>query len=242
MWSKSLRREAGKSRLLALCLLSAGQLINPAAAQSTEDELRPELGIYIQQGPLIRVELVDSFTGTESTHDWRGDFAFYVEAALKPVFRQELRDQPDVFQNKYLVFRAGYRYQTSLTNATSASENRGILELTPRYMLPWKLVISDRNRGEFRFIQGQPFSERYRNRLRLERDVQYGWFNCTPYVYDEIFYDTRYGGWTRNQYALGVQFPVGPHVILEPYYLRQNSSHSTPAHINAVGFKLNLYL
>jgi hypothetical protein len=226
---------------LLLCLLSVDLWIIPAAAQSTV-EFRPELGIYIQQGPMIRVELVDSFSGTQSTQDWDGDFAFYVETALKPVFRQELRERPDVYRDKYLVLRAGYRYETSLTNGHSAPENRGIVELTSRYMLPWQLVISDRNRGEFRFIQGQPFSTRYRNRLRLERDIQYGWLNCTPYVYDEIFYDTRYDRWTRNQYALGVQFPVGPYVVLEPYYLRQNSSRSNPAHIDAFGFKLNLYL
>ena len=156
---------------LLLCLLSFDLWIIPAAAQST-DEFRPELGIYIQQGPMIRVELVDSFSGTQSTHDWDGDFAFYVETALKPVFRQELRERPDVYRDKYLVLRAGYRYETSLTNGHSAPENRGIVELTSRYMLPWQLVISDRNRGEFRFIQGQPFSTRYRNRLRLERDIQ----------------------------------------------------------------------
>ncbi len=226
---------------LALCLLAAGQWIIPAAAQSS-GEFRPELGLYIQQGPLIRFDLVDSFSGTQSTHDWQGDFALYIETALKPVFRQELRERPDVYRDKYLALRAGYRYQTSLTNTNSPSENRGILELTSRYMLPWQLVISDRNRGEFRFIQGQPFSTRYRNRLRLERDVQYGWLNCTPYVYDEIFYDTRYDRWTTNRYAIGAEFPIGPHVILEPYYLRQNASHTTPAHINAFGFKLNLYL
>jgi uncharacterized protein DUF2490 len=226
---------------ILLCLFSVDLWIIPGAAQST-DEFRPELGIYIQQGSMIRIDLVDSFSGTQSTHDWDGDFAFYVETALKPVFRQELRERPDVYRDKYLVLRAGYRYETSLTNGRSAPENRGILELTSRYMLPWQLVISDRNRGEFRFIQSQPFSTRYRNRLRLERDVQYGWLNCTPYLYEEIFYDTRYDGWTRNQYALGVEFPVGPHVVLEPYYLRQNSSRSSPPHIDAFGFKLNLYL
>lgn len=229
-------------RKLALCLLSVGQWIIPAAAQNTGAELRPELGIYIQQGPLVRVELVDSFSDNQSTQDWQGDFGFYVETALKPVFRQELRQRADVYRDKYLVFRAGYRYLTSLTNGNFAPENRGILELTSRYKLPWQLVISDRNRGEFRFIQGRPFSTRYRNRLRLERDVQFGWFNCTPYVYDEVFYDTRYDRWTPNRYAAGAQFPVGAHVILEPYYQRQNGSHSTPAHINTFGFKLNLYL
>jgi Protein of unknown function (DUF2490) len=221
-----------------LCLLAAAQVIIPVAAQSTGEEVRPELGFYIQQGPLVRFELVDFFRGPQ---DWKGDFAFYIAIALRPIFRQELRDQPDVFRNKYLVFRAGYRYQTSLTNATSSSENRGILELTPRHYLPWQLVISDRNRGEFRFIQGQPFSTRYRNRLRLERDVHYHGLNCTPYVYDEIFFDTRYNQLTPNQFALGAEFPVRLHVVLEPYYLRQNGSHSTPTHINAVGFKLNLF-
>jgi len=41
---------------------------------------------------------------------------------------------------------------------------------------------------------------------------------------------------------LGVEFPVGPHVVLEPYYLRQNSSRSNPPHINVFGFKFNVYL
>jgi hypothetical protein len=226
---------------LVLCLLFVGQWIVPAAAQST-GEFRPELGIYVQQGPVTRIELVDSFSANESTHDWHGNFAVYVQTALKPVFRRELRNEPDVFRNKYLTLRAGYRYQTSLTGGHSGFENRGIVELNSRYMLPWQLVISDRNRGDFRFIKGQPFSTLYRNRLRLERDIRHGWLNCTPYVYDEIFYDTRYDRWTPNRYASGVQFPAGPHVVLEPYYLRQNGSHSNPPHINAFGFKLNLYL
>jgi hypothetical protein len=226
---------------LVLSFLSVGPCIIPAAAQST-GEFRPELGIYIQQGPVIRIEFVNSFSGVLSSRDWEGDFAFYVETALRPVFRRELRERPDMFRNKYLALRAGYLYGTSLTSGNSAHENRAILELTSRYILPWRLVISDRNRGEFRFIQGQPFSTRYRNRLRLERDVQFGWLNCTPYVYDEIFYDTRYDRWSPNRYALGVEFPVGPHVVLEPYYLRQNSSRSNPPHINVFGFKFNVYL
>jgi hypothetical protein len=226
---------------LVICFLSVGHWIIPAAAQST-DEIRPELGIYIQQGPVLRVELIDSFRANQSTHDWNGDFAVYVQIALKPVFHRELRKDPDVFRNKYLTLRAGYRYQTSLTSGRGGSENRGILELTSRYRLPWQLVISDRNRADFRSIKGQPFSMLYRNRLRLERDVRHGWLNCTPYVYDEIFYDTRYDRWTPNRYVLGAEFPVGQHVVLEPYYLRQDSSRSNPPHINAFGFKLNLYL
>jgi hypothetical protein len=102
-------------------------------------------------------------------------------------------------------------------------------------------VVSDRNRGEFRFVKGQAFSARYRNRLWLERDLKFGSFVCTPYVYDEIFYDIRYDQWTPNRYAVGVQLPVGKHVVLEPYYLRQQANRSDPPYANVFGFKVNVY-
>jgi hypothetical protein len=82
---------------------------------------------------------------------------------------------------------------------------------------------------------------RYRNRLHLERDVKHGRFVCTPYVYDEIFYDTRSGSWTPNEYALGVQLPAGRHMVFDAYYMRQNGSHSNPPHRNIFGLKWNLY-
>lgn len=228
------------SRIM-LPLLSVGPWIIPAACQSTGSELRPELGFYVQQGQLIRIEFVDSASGNQATSQWQGRFDFYIQAALKPVFRRELRDHPDVYRNKYLTMRAGYRYVKGLTNGDSTSENRGILEVTSRYLLPWQLAISDRHRGEFRFIKGQGFSNRYRNRLRLERDIQSHWLGFTPYIYDEIFYDTRYGQWTPNRYGMGIQFPAGSHVVLEPYYFRQNGSHSNPPHLNVFAFTWSLY-
>ncbi len=222
--------------------LAASAWVVDAADQNTKNELWPELGIYAQQSPMFRLEFVDFARDDLSNHEWNGDFAIYVEAALKPVFRRELREQPDVFRNKYLTFRAGYRYRTSLTGNNTASENRGIIEVNSRYRLPWQLVIADRNRGDFRFVKGEAFSTRYRNRLWLERDIKHGWLECTAYVYDEIFYDARYDRWAApNQYAAGVKFPVGPHVVLEPYYLRQNHRPSNPPNLNAFGFKFNLY-
>jgi hypothetical protein len=95
---------------------------------------------------------------------------------------------------------------------------------TNKKMFDSVLVVSDRNRGEFRFIKGQAFSTRYRNKLQLERDIKYGAYVFTPYAYDEVFYDTRYGQWTPNRYAFGVQLPIGAHVVLQPYYLRQDGN------------------
>jgi Protein of unknown function (DUF2490) len=226
---------------LVLCLVPVCAWSIPAAGQGASGEFWPEVGIYIQQGPAIRIEFVDSASSNPVTHDWLGNFTFYVETALKPVFRRQLIDRADVYRNRYLTFRGGYRYRTSLTPGGSVSENRGIVDVTSRYLLPWHLVVSDRNRGEFRFVKGQTFSTRYRNRLQVERDFKFGSFVCTPFVYDEIFYDSRYDQWTPNRYAFGVQLPVGPHVVLEPYYLRQDGNRSNPPHVNVFGFMFNLY-
>ena len=228
-------------RALILCCLSAGAWPINAAGQSTQNQMRPELRIYVPEGPIVRFEFDSAAFGNLSTHQWQGNFTVYVQTALKPVFRRKLRDRPDTFRNKYLTFAAGYRHRTNLTGGNSLSENRGILELTSRYHLPWQLVASDRNRGEFRAIEGKPFSMRYRNRLRLERDFKSGWLDVTPYVYAEVYYDTRYGEWATYNYAFGVDFPIGRHVALEPYYLRQNQRASNPPHTNAFGFRLNLY-
>jgi len=222
-----------------LCILSV-----PAGAtseQNTSGEVRPESDVYLQLQPMIRLHLQNAFGGILTTGDWRAEATFFVETALKPILRRRLRKQPDVYQNRYLTFKAGYQYGTNLAGGHSAHENRGILEATSRYPLPWNLVISDRNRGEFRFVSNKPFSTRYRNRLRLEYENGQGRFNCTPYVDVEVFYDTRFDRWAPRQYESGVQFPVSSRVMLQPYYLRRDNRPSVPQHVNAFGFKLNLY-
>jgi Protein of unknown function (DUF2490) len=130
---------------------------------------------------------------------------------------------------------------TPPSGGSGNSEHRGIAELTGRYPLPGHFVLVDRNRGDFRFVSGQAYSSRYRNRLWLERDVKFERIVVTPYVFDEVYYDTRYSGWTTNRAALGAQFPSGPHLVLEPYVMRQHSTTSTPRIIHTVGFKFNLY-
>jgi len=113
---------------LAICVFATGLSAFPAAGQGASGQFWPELGIYVQQGEIFRFGFVDSASSNASTHTWDGNFTLYLEAALKPVFRRELRDQPDVYRNRYLTFRSGYRHRTSLTSG-STSENRGILDL-----------------------------------------------------------------------------------------------------------------
>src|SRR4030095_10089997 len=105
-------------------------------------------------------------------------------------------------------------------------EHRAILELNSRYPLPGGFLLTDRNRGEARWINGD-YSLRYRNRVRFERDFAISCFRFTPYVTGELYYDTRYRIWNRNEYSVGYEVPIRRHAIIEFYFMRQNTSRSS---------------
>jgi hypothetical protein len=221
-----------RRKALPLAMLAAAAL--PAGAQETRQEFRPEIDFYIQQGERMRIQFRGALQQAVNESFSNGTFLGAVEFALRPLFRRELRHQQDVFRRRYVTFRAGYQYRTS------SPENRAIGELTARYPLPGAIVLVDRNRGDFRFVKGQAYSSRYRNRLWVERDFKLRRV-LTPYLFAEVFYDTRFDAWTTRRFALGLQAPVGSKLVVEPYLMRQENSRSTPRRTEAVGLKFNLY-
>lgn len=213
----------------------------PATAQDTQHQLRPEIDLYVNQGSRIRFVFQDALFYSDQPRLAQGYFAYYVDLALRPVFRQELRDDEDVFRRRYLSFRGGFQRSNSFLNGSRSSEDRIITELTARYPLSHGIVVVDRNRGDFRFINGQGFSTRYRNRLWVERDLKFKPIVFTPYAYDELYFDTRYNAWSVNRIVLGLQFPIERKMVVEPYYLWQRNMRSTPRHDQAVGLKLSFF-
>jgi hypothetical protein len=212
----------------------------PAAAE-TRGEVRPEIELYFNQGERTRILFRGVLDQGTSSQFSRGSFLFAVALALRPLLRRGLRKDNNVFRRRYLNFRFGYEYNPSFVRGSGPLENRGIAELTGRYRLPGGFVLVDRNRGDFRFVQGQAYSSRYRNRLWVEHDVKIRGVVFAPYVFDEIYFDTRYNAWTTNQYAAGAQLPVRRNVVVEPYFLRHDNSRSTPHLTNALGCKVSLF-
>jgi hypothetical protein len=221
-------------------VLIAGGSVS-TASPNTQREFWPEVDAYVSLNSTTRLFLLSSFRNNQPGDTWHGDFGAHIDFALRPVFRRELRQKDDVFNKRFLSFQAGFRYISSLASGVRYLEHRWIVDCTPRYPLPGNFIISDRNRGEMRFISGRPFSTRYRNQLQLERDFALGHVVYTPYISGEVFYDTRYDAWTQNRYSAGVQVPAGAHVVLDTYFLRQNHSRSTPALVNVFGLRLRFY-
>jgi hypothetical protein len=104
----------------------------------------------------------------------------------------------------------------------------------------WSLLLSDRNRFDFRWREGE-FNWRYRNRLKFERTFPAGRFELTPYVHAEAFCSLNQQMWTRARYTVGMEWAITKRVVLEVYVARQNEFRSTLPTFRAIGLALQFY-
>jgi hypothetical protein len=209
----------------------------------TRDEFWPGIDVYIDIKPKVRLYFLGTVSKTVEDGEIRNAQGY----------EAQLGAHVDYIPNEYVILRTGYRYGTSVGDSSDPfKEHRLLAEQTLRKLFPGGLALSDRNREEFRWINGD-FSFRYRNRVFIEREFHLVKGRKTiPYLSGEMFYDTRYDIWNRNRMAVGVQQSLrrGPlekmvlpkhQVILDLYFMHQNDSRSSIPHVNAVGVVLSYY-
>lgn len=204
----------------------------------TRDELWPELNIYVPVKEKYRLV----FTGTVSkARETRDSFEGQVGAHVDYLF------------SKLATFRAGYRYGFSMGSHDHFREHRIVTEQTIRKKLGTSILLSDRNRQDWRWVNGE-FSFRYRNRVTAEKEFRLRDRPITPYGSAEIFYDTRFSTFNRYRFAAGVQIALRrirsdeplllilrKERVLDIYYLRQEDTRSEPRPINAIGVSFAIH-
>lgn len=81
------------------------------------------------------------------------------------------------------------------------------------------LLLSDRNRIEYRMPEDADDFVRYRNKLRVGLPVKWVRFSVEPYVSDEVFIDSEEAEVNQNRDSVGFvsSFPGG--VKLDVYYM-----------------------
>jgi Protein of unknown function (DUF2490) len=223
-------------RLLLLMLLV------PLASVHGQDQNQfwPEVDSYVNLSSRTRLFFIAALSSDQDTKELQGEFGSNFDFYLRPLLRPRLRDL-DPAKSKFLSFRVGYRYYTSL-HGENPSENRAIVESTPRFYLPLAILLSDRNRVDFRFVSDKPYSWRYRNRLSLERNFSIRKYKFTPYVRGEFFYDSRFDKIAKNAFTVGSVFPLSERTEFEAYFQDQRDSATVPNyHTRGVGVVLGLY-
>jgi hypothetical protein len=103
------------------------------------------------------------------------------------------------------------------------------------------VLISDRNRLEINFINGNP-SWRYRNKPTLQKTIAIRSYHPSPYAAAEFYYNSRYDKWSATTIYAGCIFPLRDRIEIDPYYEHANSTGVSPnQQINGLGLILNLF-
>lgn len=246
---RGIRHQIGLVPLLLFVLVASS---TQARAQDppAQREFWPEIDVYVHVKPKVRLYLLGTIS--KSVEDG--------EPRRGAGYEAQIGAHVDYIPNDNVILRAGYRYGTAVGDSSEPfKEHRLLTEQTFRKLIPGDLILSDRNREDFRLVNGG-FSFRYRNRVTLEREFRLPKFvpklltgrSITPYVSGEIFYDTRYGIWNRNRLAVGFQQSMKRgllrkmglfrhQIIFDFYLMHQNDSRASTPHVNAVGAALGFY-
>lgn len=210
-------------------------LFGPAAYTQTSQFL-PEIDTYVKLHPDVRF----AFQAKETREDGvptQAEIGPSMEFYWRPL-KNLVPNGVDEAKTRFMLLSFGYRY---LPQSNAPATNRILLVATPRIPLKSKLVISDRNRGELNFSNGE-LTWRYRNRLQLEREITIHSYHPTPYANVEAYYDSMFQKWSSTAIQAGCQFPIRRHSEIDAYYEHENNTGTVPnQQVNAIGLILNLH-
>ena len=229
-----------RAAILLVLLFAYASAANSQQSDSA-NEFWPEIDVFVNLNQKSRLFFIYSGTRQENLGAYAdGQTGVYFDYWAIPVLRGARRADPDASRSKLLLARAGYLFSSPRNSSGAATEHMLTYELTSRLHLPEALLLSDRNRLDLRWVNGD-FKQRFRNRLKLERTFPVGRFELTPYGHGEVFYGLDQHAWTRVRYAAGAEWGISRHIVLEGYFLRQNDWGSVPQFVNAIGAALQLY-
>ncbi len=220
-------------------VVSALVVAAPAAAQDVSTQFWPEIDTYVHLNDHMRIYVPLSHTrvGTENSYQ-DGTTGIYLDYYAAPIDWLHLSGPSGVTRTHRLLLRAGYGY-TAGSNGDPAT-NALTAEATWRLTIPWEFIFSDRNRFDLSFTGGE-FDPRYRNRIRLDRDVDLGKWALNPYAYGEFFYDFDEGAWVKTRATVGLEVHVWERVVPELYFQRDYNRGST-GDVNGFGLVVSIYL
>jgi hypothetical protein len=218
-------------------LLVLVRTVSLAAAQSPQ--FLPEIDSSVSINPLVRLTFQAKQT-REGGDPTQAEIGPSVDFYLKPWIRLKSVTAFDLdeAEKRALIFSAGYRI---LPSAEASTVQRLQLVATVNFPLHWGLLLSDRNRADNDWTNGE-FDWRYRNRISLQKSLAVHSYHPKVYLRAEEFYESEYQKWSTTALYLGASFPIRRHLELSPYYDHQNNTGKKPnQQLNQLGLIANFY-
>lgn len=209
-------------------------------SDSAVSEFDPEFDLNFDLNRNTRFLFYIGKEKTEQTASYKTKIGGGVSFRMKPVFSL-IDDDPNSDKRHRLVIGAYYEFSRTAESGSTTVEHRIIVDATPRYHFGNKLLLTDRNRNEFRWVAGE-FRFRYRNRLRLEKGFRFGKFRITPYAHAEAYRDFHFDKWNITKFGTGAEIPIKRWSSFDIFYERQHCTTCSDPHANIVGLTYSLFL
>jgi hypothetical protein len=168
------------------------------------------------------------------------DLAAYLDISLLPIRKE--RQSLDWQRSRYLWARIGYdRIFNSVDHqGREVVENRGIVSILGKALLPAGVVAEGRARADLRWTGGD-YSTRYRARIEFTREFTIAGHSVVPFLNAEWMYDTRYSDWARTLYMFGPEIAVNKGFRYQVYVARQVDTLPKKTDLNALGVNVMWY-
>jgi len=199
---------------VALLVLAVG---GHASAQGTPFfgpdkgfEIQPEIDVFwhVADGVRLLLQVQDTAIPSESNNVL--EVGGFVDCFVAPLLRELI--SPDKALTHALTLRLGVRYKGTLEPGTAGpAESVAVrFEVTPRYFLPWSILLSARNRLQVDWNLGAADSVTYvyRGRLEAQREFDVGNVGLAPFVSVEFVWQSPPSMWDQFRLETGLRTSV----------------------------------
>lgn len=217
-----------------------------AVASESSTEFWPEVDLWLRLTPSWRLSTLVAVTRNVETDYHEGSLILQADYAWgKPglLYKGRLLDESRAQSMKAMMVRAGYLGATSLGDGGDAYQEKTIfLEWHLRVPLRSQVLLSHRLRTDLRWLGDPPeFSERWRYRIMVEKEINTGPCSWVPYGSVEAFYDSRYDTINRLRSIAGTSVAWTPRIALEGNFTYQHDSKSSVTNVYALNVILHVY-
>jgi len=215
-----------------------------AQAALSAQEIWPAIDAYYRISPKWRV--YGTVAGTKLDESSYSDaavgvFGDYFTFPLKYT-RRLMPGRSDSLPGKFLWFRFGYQYSaTPPSSEDPFKESMIVTEVNPRFYLPWSMLLTVKNRVDWRFKEGE-FNSRYRPRLMIEKDLRTEYLFFTASAFAEYFLNFGNSSVNRLRTQVGVEIRVLKHINYEVFWNHQYENGTEVPSVDAFGMTIKTYL
>ncbi|MCM3903595.1 MAG: DUF2490 domain-containing protein [Pyrinomonadaceae bacterium] len=219
-----------RSLLILLALTFA--LCLEAQAQTTDAEFWPTGNFNYDITTGLRLQLNGERVDEGGERRIQTKYGAYLNYRMRRIVSRLTHiDSEDHY---YITMSLGYEY------VSPTGEDRLVVQGTPRYEPGLGILLTDRSRFEFRWLEpGYDF--RYRNKLTAKRNIRLGKVNLSPYAAGEVYWDRKYHAFNENSYSFGIEHPFKNWFMLDTFYQRQNCNTCSKEKINVLGLSVNFF-